>query len=111
MDTEVDVPNANLVLIPGMYAEVDLTLESHPGVLAVPVPAVETGADETSGQVMVVTAQNHVEICRVQLGLQTATRIEIRSGLKAGDLVVVGARAGLQPGQTVQPKLTTVGEN
>ena len=26
MDTEVDVPNPSLVLIPGMYAEVDLTL-------------------------------------------------------------------------------------
>ena len=27
MDTEVDVPNPSLVLIPGMYAEVDLTLD------------------------------------------------------------------------------------
>ena len=27
MDTEVDVPNPALILIPGMYAEVDLTLQ------------------------------------------------------------------------------------
>ncbi|HXJ38875.1 MAG TPA: efflux RND transporter periplasmic adaptor subunit, partial [Bryobacteraceae bacterium] len=29
MDTEVDVPNPGLVLIPGMYAEVDLTLDKR----------------------------------------------------------------------------------
>ena len=29
MDTEVDVENADLVLIPGMYAEVDLTLDQR----------------------------------------------------------------------------------
>ena len=28
MDTEVDVPNPSLMLIPGMYAEVNLTLDT-----------------------------------------------------------------------------------
>ena len=51
MDTEVDVPNPNLVLIPGMYAEVNLTPEHRNGVLTVPIPAVDLGSDESSGQV------------------------------------------------------------
>jgi RND family efflux transporter MFP subunit len=109
MDTEVDVPNPSLVLIPGMYAEVDLSLDSRRGVLVVPVPAVDVGSDESSGQVVVVTAGNHIEIRKVQLGLQTSMRVEIRSGLKEGDLVVVGSRSGLQPGQEVKPKLTSMG--
>ena len=108
MDTEVDVPNPSLVLIPGMYAEVDLSLDSRRGVLVVPVPAVDVGSDESSGQVVVVTAENHIEIRKVQLGLQTSTKVEIRSGLKEGDLVVIGSRSGLQPGQEVKPKITSM---
>jgi RND family efflux transporter MFP subunit len=106
MDTEVDVPNPTLVLIPGMYAEVDLTLESRPGVLAVPVTAVDVGDDESSGTAAIVTPENRVEIRKVKLGLQTADKVEIRSGLKVGEMVVVGSRAGLQNGQPAQPKVT-----
>lgn len=103
MDTEVDVPNANLLLIPGMYAEVNLALDRHKNVLAIPVTVVD------AGQVMVVTPDNRIEIRKVELGLETATKVEVRSGLKAGDLVVIGSRAGLLSGQDVKPKLTTMG--
>jgi RND family efflux transporter MFP subunit len=108
MDTEVDVPNPSLILIPGMYAEVNLTLDSRAHVVAVPVPAIDVGSDESSGQVFVVTPENHVEIRKVKLGLQTATKVEILSGLQAGDMVVIGNRAGLQSGQPVLPKVTTM---
>jgi RND family efflux transporter MFP subunit len=111
MDTEVDVPNANLILIPGMYAEVNLSLDNRHRVLVVPVPAVDVGSDESSGQVVVVTPENRIEIRKVQIGLQTSTKVEIRSGLKEGDLVVVGSRAGLEPGQDVRPKVTTMGSS
>ena len=108
MDTEVDVPNPDLILIPGMYAEVNLTLDSRAHVVVVPVPAIDVGSDEFSGQVYVVTPENHVEIRKVKLGLQTATKVEIAAGLQAGDMVVIGNRSGLQPGQTVQPKVTAM---
>jgi RND family efflux transporter MFP subunit len=102
MDTEVDVANASLVLIPGMYAEVNLQLDRRQGVLAVPVTAVD------GDQVTVVTRENRIEKRRVQLGLETAAKVEVRSGLKAGDLVVVGSRSGLEAGQEVRPKITTM---
>jgi len=107
MDTEVDVPNPTLVLIPGMYAEVDLTLDSRHGILAVPVTAVDMGSDDSSGKVAVVTTDNHVDLRSVKLGLQNAASVEIKSGLKPGEQVVVGSRAGLQQGQEVRPKMTT----
>jgi RND family efflux transporter MFP subunit len=108
MDTEVDVPNPSLILIPGMYAEVNLTLDSRAHVVAVPIPAIDVGSDESSGQVFVVTPANQVEIRRVKLGLQTATEVEILSGVETGEMVVIGNRAGLQAGQTVQPKVTAM---
>jgi len=107
MDTEVDVPNPSLILIPGMFAEVNLTLASRNGVLAVPIPAVDlSGGNESSGQVVVVTRGNRIEIRRVQLGMQTASTIEIRSGLRAGDLVVTSNRSRLEAGQQVRPRLS-----
>lgn len=121
MDTEVDVPNSNLVLIPGMYAEVNLTLDHKQNVLAIPVTAVDidsaANADESlsnskagkSGTVMVITPGNQIEIRRVLIGMETANRIEVRSGLHEGDMVVIGNRGSLQPGERVRPKITTIG--
>jgi RND family efflux transporter MFP subunit len=103
MDTEVDVPNPTLALVPGMYAEVKLTLERHAHALAVPVQAVDIGDDETAGQVTVVTAQNTVFPRPVKLGLQTAKDIEILSGLNEGDKVVMSGRAALKAGEHVTP--------
>lgn len=124
MATEVDVPNSGLILVPGMYAEVLLNLNRRAKVLAIPVTAVdlvggevskqskETGADpETAriGKVMVVTPGNRIEIRNISIGLETANKVEIISGLKEGDLVVIGGRSTLQAGQEVQPKVTTIG--
>jgi len=108
MDTEVDVPNPKLVLIPGMFAEVDLTLSHRHGVLSVPIPAVALGSDPSSGQVAVVTPENRIEIRKVQLGLQDANSTEIRSGVRVGELVVTSNRSSLQAGQQVRPKLTDI---
>ena len=108
METEVDVPNGDLVIIPGMYAEVHLTLEQSGKAVTIPVSAVDLGTDASSAKVVVITPDNHVEIRKVQLGLETATKVEIRSGLKEGDMVVIGNRSGLQPGQLVQPKVTSM---
>lgn len=112
MDTEVDVPNASLVLIPGMYAEVNLTLTRNKAALAVPVTAVamEGGGHgpAASGTVMVVTLNNRVEVRKVLLGIEAPNMIEVRSGLNEGDLVVISGRASLQPDQEVRPKVTTM---
>ena len=117
MDTEVDVPNPNLILIPGMYAEVSLTLDHRNDALAVPVSAVDadlqgssagpaSGAGAANGRVMLVTPEGRVEVRKVTLGLETSNLVEIRSGLSTGDLVVIGNRSALQSGQQVKPKIT-----
>jgi RND family efflux transporter MFP subunit len=104
MDTEVDVPNPDLVLIPGMYAQANLTLDHRAKVLSIPLLAVDLGSDEASGQVAVVTTENRIEIRKVQLGTQTETKIEVKSGLQEGDQVVTSNRSALKSGQQVRPK-------
>lgn len=108
MDTEVDVPNDNLLLIPGMYAEVNLTLDRRNGVIAVPLTAVDMDENAAAGHVLLVTPTNTVETRKVTLGLQTANLVEVRSGLNDGDLVVIGGRSALQAGQEVRPKVTVM---
>jgi multidrug efflux pump subunit AcrA (membrane-fusion protein) len=85
-----------------MYAEVNLTMERRKGALAIPVAAA------SESKVMVVTVDNKVEGRNVELGIETATFVEVRSGLKEGELVVIGNTGGLQGGQQVKPKLTTM---
>jgi multidrug efflux pump subunit AcrA (membrane-fusion protein) len=53
----------------------------------------------------VITADHRVEIRKIETGLQSADRIEIRSGLKEDEMVVVGNTAGLRAGAVVNPKL------
>ncbi len=107
MKTEVDVPNPTLLLVPGMYAEVDLTTEQRKNVLSVPMEAVEgSGA---SASVYVVQPSGAIQIVPVRLGIENAQRIEVRAGeLREGDDVVVGSRAGLKAGGKVQPKVITL---
>jgi RND family efflux transporter MFP subunit len=101
MDTEVDVQNPGLVLLPGMYAEVDLTLAKRNKVLTIPTAAVDPHR-----QVMIVTAANRIELRTLTLGLESPDRIEVKSGLSVGDLVVIAGRGGLEANDVVKPKVT-----
>jgi RND family efflux transporter MFP subunit len=99
MDTEVDVPNPDNTLVPGMYAEVHLHLATHPNVLSVPLDAVD-GLGTTVQHVYAVR-NGQLHLLPVTIGIQTANRVEIRSGLNQGDQVVVGRHTGLADGEQV----------
>jgi RND family efflux transporter MFP subunit len=107
MKTEVDVPNPSLVLVPGMYAEVELVTEQRKNVLSVPVEAVDGSGSEA--HVFTVEPTGEIQIVPVALGIETAREIEIRSGdLKDGDEVVVGPRSGIKEGSKVRPKVISI---
>jgi RND family efflux transporter MFP subunit len=101
MDTEVDVPNPDGSLVPGMYAEVHLHLAARPNVLSVPLDAVD-GIGTSTEQAYVVR-DGVVHLANVTTGLETATRIEILSGIKPGDKVIVGRHTGLSDSEKVAP--------
>lgn len=102
MDTEVDVPNPNLILIPGMYADVKLCLQQSNHALTVPLDAV----DETSGSPEVFAVRDSViRVLPVTTGLRTPQREEIRSGVREDDVVITGRHAGLRDGERVDTKL------
>jgi RND family efflux transporter MFP subunit len=100
MDTEVDVPNPTLTLIPGMYAEVNLRTDERHNVLAIPLDAVDRSG--SGARVYTVTPDGVLRITPITLGVESDQRVEVISGLQEGDAVVVGRHAGLKDGQPVQ---------
>ena len=102
MHTEVDVPNPQRVLLPGLYADATLRLEHKENAVSVPLQAVDRNGDRAT--VDVVDASNKIESRPVSLGIQTATDAEVLSGLTEGETIVVTDRSSLRAGQVVQPK-------
>ena len=101
MHTEVDVPNPNYKLVPGLYAEAVLTLNQKGNALVVPLQAINHENEQAS--VDVVNPAGNVEDRKITLGIQTANFAEVSSGLKKGELVIVSDRSDLKAGQTVKP--------
>lgn len=102
MHTEIDVLNPRRELIPGMYAEITLRLQENPNAVAVPLTAVEKTGD--ARVVYVVNGQGEVERREVTTGLENPTFIEVRTGVAAGELVILSGRGQMQAGQKVKTK-------
>ena len=106
MQVEIDVPNKDGRLTPGMYAQVTLNVAHSAESLTAPVQAV----DQTGTPfVLVVDSGNKVEKRNVRLGVSTANRVELLSGVKEGDRIVAVNLSTYQPGELVTPKQIATG--
>ena len=110
MHTEVQVQNdAARSLKAGMYANATIRLAHRDGALAIPLDALDREGGKTT--VDVVGDSNRVEIRPVTTGIETPDSVEIVSGLKEGEMVVVGDRSSLKNGDTVRPQLREPGSD
>lgn len=105
MATEIDFDNRHGRLIPGMYAQTQLSLGEKKNTLTIPLEAVARNADD--GTVPALTPQNVIEERHLRLGLEDEKRVEVVSGLQEGDRVVIGNRSQFREGQKVQPKVVS----
>ncbi|MDD4914765.1 MAG: efflux RND transporter periplasmic adaptor subunit [Methylococcales bacterium] len=103
METQIKVDNQNFALEPGMVATVRLTLAHREQVLTVPLGAVS--GNQTNASVLIVSPEHKIEERQVSLGMATATRYEVLSGLSENELVIVAGRDRIRVGQQVEPKL------
>lgn len=100
MLTEVDIPNSDLHLAPGMYANTTFPLVHKKDAMMVPIDAVVEGDHP---YVLLVDKNDRVVKRPVALGIQGANFYQIASGVNAGDRVIVGSQSSYQPGQKVTP--------
>jgi multidrug efflux pump subunit AcrA (membrane-fusion protein) len=104
MHTEVDVPNRQGALIPGVYAEATLALDRRGDALVIPLQAINQ--DGAHASVLLVDENNKVQSRPVSLGIENANYAEVLSGLAEGDEVVISDQSGLRAGESVSPRVT-----
>lgn len=106
MHVEVDVPNRDLRLAPGMYATATLVQDSRKNALAIPVETAPNRKGDVA-TVYVLNRENKIEERQVKVGLETPTQLEVKAGVEEHELVLIGGRGQYQPGQMAAPKLLT----
>lgn len=99
MLAEVDLDNPKGELYPGMYADVSLELERHPGVWTLPTTAI---ARSETGSYVLVARDGKLHRQPVATGITQGGETEIRSGLSGSEDVVRNIGPGLTDGEAVE---------
>jgi membrane fusion protein, multidrug efflux system len=100
MRVEVDLPNQDSSLYPGMYAIVVLNISPAGEAPFVPDDALIF----RDGDAYVPVVRNgRINLAKVMLGNDDGREVEIASGLSAGDLIAVNVGGGVEEGDPVQP--------
>jgi len=98
MRVEVDMPNVEHRLVPGMYVNVAFRLQPR-GSVEVPAAALIFRASGT--QVARVDANSKIEFQDVRIARDNGSLVELASGVKAGDRLVLNISSQIGPGQPV----------
>lgn len=99
---EVDLPNEDRRLLPGMYVDVEFQLAGADGVQ---VPAAAMIFRSGGPQVAVVDAQGKFTLRKVTIARDDGAEVELGSGVQAGEMVALNASARISDGDTVQVAL------
>lgn len=95
-----EVPNGDEVLKPGMFLNVRLRIETRANAVLIPEEAViSSGSD----QFVFVVAGGKAVRTRVELGQRLPGEVEVRSGIEAGMLIVIGGLQKVRDGVAVKP--------
>jgi RND family efflux transporter MFP subunit len=98
--TELQLPNADSQLLPGLSAEIKFELPMAARRLLIPSSAVLARPD--GSKVMTVDAENTIRSRPVKLGRQVGNKVEILSGLDAGDSLIANPSDELHEGLEVK---------
>jgi RND family efflux transporter MFP subunit len=97
--TEIDVPNPDNVLSPGLYCTVELKIPRKTPSLILPSEAIIFNA---KGLSVAVVQDGIARLRNVNVVRDFGTRIEVNSGVKQGDQVILTPPVDLADGQKVQ---------
>ncbi len=100
--TEVDLANLDRRLLPGMFATVSFRLTRANAPVMIPAGALLVR--QQGAQVAVVGRDSVLQIRAVTIGRDYGSGMEVLTGLKPGDLVVVNPTDELRNGQRVRPR-------
>jgi RND family efflux transporter MFP subunit len=99
MRVEIDVPNPDFAILPGMFARVSLEVDPHPKALVLPEEAVVVQQDKAF---VFVDAGGKAKKVVVTTGVEDDHRREILKGLKGDETVLLPAGKALVDGIAVR---------
>jgi membrane fusion protein (multidrug efflux system) len=99
---KAQVPNRDRSLQAGMFIEARLATATRPSAVVIPEDAV---LPLQGSNFVWVVKDNKTSRREVELGVRTPGFVEARTGINAGDMVVVGGQERLQEGAPVSPKV------
>jgi RND family efflux transporter MFP subunit len=97
--TEIDIPNPDGTLKPGTYCTVDLHVPHDIPSLLVPAEAIIFNRD---GLQVAVIEGDDAHIRKVSVARDSGTQVEVRDGVKEGDIVILNPQVDLVEGSRVQ---------
>jgi RND family efflux transporter MFP subunit len=98
---EVHLPNGGSELMPGMYAEVELSSVRANPPLLVPSEALIVRAD--GAQVAVIRPDHTVHLQKIEPGRDYGDRLEVLAGLNEGDSIIANPGDVAREGMKVDP--------
>ena len=99
---EVEIPNPQFRLKPGMYAKVAFTVDKRDKVLVIPLTALaDVGGSRGVFQATQGPQGNVAHFRRIEVGLMDRELVEVPTGLSEGDQVISTGAAALRDGDRI----------
>jgi membrane fusion protein, multidrug efflux system len=100
MLVEVDLPNLEGTLLPGMYAQLSLEVATPAGLPMVPDDAV---VFEDGKSFVPIVLNNHLKLAEVKLGYDDGVNVQVIRGVADNDMVAVNTGQTARDGEAVRP--------
>ncbi len=104
--TEVDIPNPDGALTPGIYCTIELQIPRKTPGLSVPADAIIFNRD---GLQVAVVENGLAHIRKISVARDLGNEVEARDGVKPGDQVILNPSVDLVEGSKVQVRAGTAG--
>lgn len=99
---KAEIPNPDRQLKPGMFANLDLTLQVRDNAVVIPEAALSQVLDDNRAVVMVVNGDDTVAARPVKVGLRMRGNLEVTEGLQGTERVIVEGLQKIGPGMKVK---------
>jgi RND family efflux transporter MFP subunit len=106
LQLRAELPNDRVDLLPGLYAKVKVEYGEPREAILVPNATIQS--DQQGDYVYLIDDANKAERRNVKRGQRFSHLIEITSGIKSSDTIIVNGFINVKPGQVVAAETTTL---
>jgi RND family efflux transporter MFP subunit len=99
MRIEIDIPNPDHILLPGMFGNLILNLEVHKNAIVIPATALIVEKDKTF---VYKVANGKVEKVEIKTGIDDGIQVEVIQGLTGNEDIVVKGKNTVSDGEIIK---------